>query len=84
MRKKNEGLEFKDPEEVLKWKPVEGLPQGAWEIVLFRDKETGTYVRLLRLERGHKGLPHPMVHDFYEVVYNLSGEIVNDLNGKRY
>ena len=76
--------EFVLPESVLQWLPVSVLHAGASEMILYKDEATGTYARLLKLEPGHKGNPVPMTHDFDEVVYNLSGEIVDDFTGKVY
>jgi len=76
--------EFTKPEAVLAWIRTQSLHDGAFEMILFRDEDTGTYARLLRLEPGHVGNDEPMTHEFDEVVYNLSGEIVDDLTGKVY
>lgn len=84
MNKRMDDPEFVEPESVLQWQPVGALPDGAWELILYRDEETGTYARILKLDPGHKGLPKPMEHDFEEVVYNLEGEIIDDLTGKVY
>lgn len=84
MNKRVDGPEFEDPEKTLKWMPVPGLFRGAWEMILFKDEATGTYARLLKLDPGHKGLDQPMTHEFEEVVYNLTGEIVDDITGRVY
>lgn len=84
MNKKLEAPEFVDPESVLQWRPVAGNPPGAWELILYIDENTGTYARLLKLDPGHQGQPSPMTHGFEEIVYNLTGEIVDDITGKVY
>lgn len=84
MKKNLDRPEFVDPESILKWRPVEGNNEGAWEMILYLDQESGTYARLLKLDPGHKGLAAPMTHAFDEVVFNLTGEIVDDITGTVY
>lgn len=84
MNKKLDGPEFIEPEKVLDWQPVPGLPEGAWEMILYRDENTGTYARILRLDPGHKGPDRSMTHEFDEVVYNLEGDMVDDITGRVY
>jgi len=84
VRKKLDQPEFVDPESVLTWRRVEGNNEGAWEMILYLDEESGTYARLLKLDPGHQGLPSPMTHEFDEVVFNLTGEIVDDITGTVY
>ena len=76
--------EFKDPESTSEWQPVSGLPQGAWEIILYREKDSGTYSRLLRIEPGFTGSEQPLKHDFDEVVYIIKGGLVDKLTGQAY
>ena len=54
------GREFKSPESVSSWKQVANLPPGAEEIILYRDENSGTYVRLLRLPPGFTGTDKPL------------------------
>jgi len=84
MNKKVDAPEFEFPEKLLPWQAVPGLPKGAWEMILFKDEETGTYARILKLDPGHRGLASPMTHTFDEVVYNLTGTFRDDITGKVY
>jgi len=72
------------PDKTREWRPVEGLPKGVQEAILYRDEKTGTYSRLLRYEPGYKGLTSPMVHDFDEVVYVAQGTAYNPRLGITY
>lgn len=76
--------EFKDPEGISGWQPVSGLPQGASEIILYRDQDSGTYCRLLRVEPNFPGSEQPLKHDFDEVVYIIRGGIIDSLTGEVY
>jgi len=76
--------EFRDPEKIFEWQPVPGLPEGAWEIILYRDNNSGTYSRLLRVEPGFIGSDQPLKHDFDEVVYIIKGGLVDRLTGQPY
>lgn len=65
--------------------------QGASELILYRDKESGTYARLFRFPVGfgegisHTGGSSGFSHDeFDEVVYILSGGLINRRLGHRY
>jgi hypothetical protein len=76
--------EFKMPESVSGWKQVPNLPTGAEEIILYRDENSGTYARLLRLPPGFTGTDKPLKHDFDEVVYIIQGGIVDRVTNKPY
>jgi hypothetical protein len=76
--------EFKDPESISGWRPVSGLPEGASEIILYRDKDSGTYCRLLRVESSFPGSEQPLKHDFDEVVYIIRGGLVDSVTGEVY
>ena len=78
------GREFKSPESVSNWKPIPNFPAGAEEIILYRDEDSGTYARLLRLAPGFTGTDKPLKHDFDEVVYIVQGGIVDRLAKKPY
>ena len=69
--------EFKNPDTTFEWKPVDGLPEGVSEAILYRDEKTGTYARMLRYEPGYKGTDESLCHDFDEVVYIVSGAAYN-------
>ena len=76
--------EFKDPESISGWQPVSGLPKGASEIILYRDQDSGTYCRLLRVEPDFPGSEKSLKHDFDEVVGFIGSDPQNprDLCGE--
>ena len=76
--------EFKDPESISGWQPVSGLPKGASEIILYRDEDSGTYCRLLRVEPDFPGSEKSLKHDFDEVVYIIRGGLVDSVTGEVY
>ena len=76
--------EFIVPEKELDWSKVETLPDGVKECILYKDEDSGTYSRLLFFETGFKGTDKPLVHDFDEVVYIVSGGAVNPRLGCHY
>lgn len=78
------GREFKSPESVAAWKQVPNLPQGAEEIILYKDEKSGTYARILRLPPGFRGGEKALKHDFDEVVYIAQGGIVDRLTNTPY
>jgi len=78
------GREFKDPENISDWQPVSGLPDGAQEIILYRDDQSGTYSRLLRLMPGFTGTDQSLKHEFDEVVYIIEGGLADRLTGQPY
>jgi hypothetical protein len=78
------GREFKFPESVSEWKQVSNLPAGVEEIILYRDENSGTYARMLKISPGFKGGDKPLKHDFDEVVYIVQGGIVDVLMNKPY
>ena len=53
------------------------------EKILHKDKETGSYTRLLRIAPGFKG-GKKLRHDFDEVVYILKGGLINRENQNIY
>ena len=78
--------EFRDPVKELEWK-TEGLPKGSAHAIAYQDKKDGTYIHFLRFEPGFGTGPEkrePMQHDFDEVVYIISGGIVNPRLNNRY
>jgi mannose-6-phosphate isomerase-like protein (cupin superfamily) len=76
--------EFKYPEKISEWKQDKDLPKGVEEIILYRDEDSGTYARLVRVEPGWKGGTKPRKHDFDEVVYIIQGGMIDHLTGKAY
>jgi len=78
--------EFLDPMKELEW-TTEGQPKGASQAIAYKDEKDGTYIRFLHFEPGFGTGPKerpPMQHDFDEVVYIISGGIVNPRLGNRY
>lgn len=76
--------EFKDAEKISEWKQDKDLPKGVEEIVLYRDANSGTYVRLVKVAPGWRGPDMPRKHDFDEVVYIIQGGMTDRLTGKKY
>jgi hypothetical protein len=79
------GAEFVNAHEVLEWTPIAGLPEGAWEKILYVDEDSGTYARLVKLDKGFenkKGVP--LEHAFDELVFIYSGETTFPKLGHRY
>ena len=74
--------EFK-PTDLLEWTKDKAYPEGVYKKILYRDPESKTYTRLLKFESGAKG-DSPVVHGFEEVVYILSGRLVNIDTGETY
>ena len=56
---------------------------GASEQILYRDADTGTYVRLLRMPPDFRSGEQPLQHTFDEVVYVLEGIWVDLTSGAR-
>lgn len=78
-----EGIDFCDPvaaESAFEWRPVEGAPDGADELVLYRDDD-GNCSRFLRVEAGVV-FPEPKVHEFVEEVLVLEGGMVETSTGR--
>ncbi|RLA94469.1 MAG: hypothetical protein DRG55_01715 [Deltaproteobacteria bacterium] len=69
-------IEFCDPEVNFQWRPVEGSVPGIYEKILSRDPETGNYTRLLKFLPGVR-TSEVLVHDFWEEVIILKGELVD-------
>ena len=78
------GIEFKDILEKGEWQTEGVKPAGGKEIILYHDEASGTHCRLLRLEPGFKGGSEPLEHDCEEVVYIISGGLVNTRLGHIY
>ena len=76
--------EFKFPESISEWKPAPHLPPGVDEIILYRDENSGTYARILRIAPGFPGGDKPLKHDFDEVVYIVQGGVVDVTTNKPY
>lgn len=69
------------PTRRLVWSQSRDDPPGVEEVVLHRHKD-GSYSHLLRIKAGVE-LTQPAVHDFYEEVYYISGEMLNTKTGKK-
>lgn len=69
-------IEFCDPEVKFEWRPVEGGVPGIYEKILSRDPETGNYTRLLKFLPGVR-TSEVLIHDFWEEVLILKGELVD-------
>ena len=82
--------EFKDPVTEYQW-TTEGVTQkGASQTIIYRDNVHGSYVRMLRFPVGfgedaiHAPDEGCCEHDHDEVVYVVSGGLINPRLGQRY
>jgi quercetin dioxygenase-like cupin family protein len=75
-------FEFR-PADLIQWSKDKAYSKGVYEKILYQDPATSSYVRLLRLDPGTGGSA-PITHDFDEVVYVLSGGLVNTATGEAY
>ena len=62
----------------IKWEKVDDK---IWEKVVWKDKSSGTYVRLVRADPGFKG-ENTVRHECDELVYVLQGQQTNIRTGK--
>jgi hypothetical protein len=80
-------LEFSRLDMSAGWAVPEGYPEGIKQKILASDidetKKTGSRTRLLRFDPGCY-TAKPFVHDHWEEVYLLSGDLIvgNDMQGK--
>ncbi len=74
-------MEFIDPDTNFQWRPVAGDTLGIKEKILSEDPETGSYTRLLKFPPGIR-TKETLVHDFWEEVLILEGELI-DLGKKQ-
>lgn len=65
------------------WQAVEGGPDGAYEKILSRDSETGSYTRVLRFDPGVETV-ETLSHDFWEEVYILRGGLIDRGKGETF
>jgi hypothetical protein len=85
MNNNTTGAEFVNAIEVLEWTPIAGLPEGAWEKILYVDNESGTYARLVKLDKGFENKKgEPLEHVFDELVFIFSGETTFPKLGHSY
>jgi hypothetical protein len=82
--------EFINPVTEMEW-TSEGVQQeGATQTIIYRDEDTGTYCRMLRFPEGfNEGVAHAKdegccFHDFDEMVFVVSGGVINRRLGYRY
>jgi hypothetical protein len=73
----NKKIEAEYPD-IINW---ENLGDKIWEKILWRDEETGTYIRLVRADPGFEG-SDTLIHDFDELVYVLQGNQSNVKTGQ--
>ncbi|MEM4303251.1 MAG: cupin domain-containing protein [Candidatus Caldarchaeum sp.] len=66
--------EFFDTDSIV-WEPVEQMP-GAFQKILSRDSNTGSYTRLVKFLPGFENYD-VLVHDFWEEVYIIKGYIID-------
>jgi|GEM_PF-1740404 len=83
--------EFLDPLSEIQWSREGVTQEGAAACLVYRDEESGTYCRILRFPEGfHEGrTPEEnqkacCFHDFDEIVYVMSGGVINRRLGYRY
>ena len=68
-------IEFRSVEEV-PWTQCAGDATGLWERVLAKDGDSGIATRILRFDPGADSSPNGVqVHDFWEELYIISGEL---------
>lgn len=83
--KRNPGIaEFLDLLDEFPWHTEDVAPPGSTEAIIYRDKTSKTYCRALRLPIGFKGGLEPLRHDFDEVVFVVSGHLINISTGMSY
>lgn len=74
-------IEFIDIDTEYEWRPVEGDTLGIKEKILSLDPKTQSYTRLLKFPPGIR-TSETLVHDFWEEVYIVEGELI-DLGKKK-
>ena len=76
--KKTTEVEFVNPRDAFEWTQDPKLPEGTMEAIFYKDEQTGTYCRFLSFPVGFKSGDKLLVHDFDEVVFVVSGALVNE------
>jgi len=76
-------IELIDTDTQYEWRPVEGDTLGIKEKILSLDPETRSYTLLLKFPPGIK-TTETLVHDFWEEVFILQGELVDIAKGKHF
>ncbi len=69
-------IEFCDPDLRFRWRRVGGDTLGIWAKILSEDPATGPYTRLSKFPPGIEST-ETLVHDFWEEVLILQGELVD-------
>jgi hypothetical protein len=77
-------LEFHEPD--APWRVPQGnKADGIYERILSADREGRAYTRLLRFEPGADSTPNgPQVHDFWEEVFIVEGDLTDLRLGQRF
>jgi len=78
--------EFLDPISELVWETEGVQEKGASEAMIYRDEDTGTHCRMLKLPEGfgEGGDNEFFSHQFDEVIFIVSGGLINRKLGHRY
>jgi hypothetical protein len=76
-------IELIDTDTQYEWRPVEGDKLGIKEKILSLDLETRSYTRLLKFPPGIK-TTETLVHEFWEEVFILKGELIDIAKGKTF
>jgi mannose-6-phosphate isomerase-like protein (cupin superfamily) len=77
-------VEFHDISEKYEWVTEGVKPPGGSEAIVFHDENNGSHCRFLRLPPGFKGGKEPLEHDCDEIVFIISGDMINTRLGHRY
>lgn len=77
-------MEFVLPQEGYDWITEGVKPPGGSEAIIYKDKTIGTYCRVLSLPKGFKGGTEPLAHDCDEIVFIVSGKMINTCSGHEY
>lgn len=71
--------------EDIPWRALEGFPKGVYGKILSMNEKTGSHTRLVRFDPGVE-TRETLVHDFWEEILILEGEIIdlpnNEVFGK--
>jgi hypothetical protein len=76
--------EFRLPETAGPWRQIADRATGADELILYKDENSGTYSRLIRMQPGFIGATTSLKHEFNEVVYIIQGGFIDKVTGKAY
>jgi hypothetical protein len=77
-------IEF-SPTDHIPWEPVPGDAEGLSQRILAATGKEGQVTRLLRFEPGADSSPNGVqVHDFWEEIYILEGDLTDVTLGERF